>query len=626
MNINLFIKTLLVLIAFCITGVNSAQSQPITSTNDYHSLHDLPGGSEQIKDAGDRYSLSNKPRARSQFSVIDSLPDGFPELVTHEYNNPLPGYNFICPYKGGNHYLIIMDNWSTPVFYRRITGGMADFKIQPNGMLTYYSNMDRVFYGMNDQFFVVDTFTCQNGYGPVTDMHELRIDKNGHYFLLGYDPQLVNMDTVVPGGHPEAVVTGLIVQEMDADDNMVFQWRSWDHFKITDAYEWVNLLDSVIDYVHGNSIEIDSDTSLLISCRNMNEITKIDRRTGEIIWRMNGENNDFLFINDNIRYIYQHSIRYMPDSHNLSIFDNGLGHQPVPYSSALEYKIDEVNKTAILIKRLYKEPKILGSYMGHTQRHQNGTTTIGWGSVDTSTHTQGYDYIPGITEFNANDEVALEISIPKANYRAFKYNWFNNCLVPDSKKIEFTSVLPNDSASAICYIRNNMSEAMTINRIINRDNHFYCNLNGPVSIPSMDSIAVKITYVADETISAQSVFTFCCDTEDNGFSQRIACQVHVVGNPDPNDIEVNGEEEQGEIIELFPNPAREQLNIDLIKPCKQCSLIVYNMSGNKMGAFIIHEGGESLKLDLSDYSDGIYVTVLINDRNILASRKFIVKH
>src|SRR2546422_8452549 len=50
--------------------------------------------------------------------------------------------------------------------------------------------------------------------------------------------------------------------------------------------------------VHGNSIELDSDGNLLLSSRHMSEITKIDRQTGDIIWRMglNSKHNDFTFL------------------------------------------------------------------------------------------------------------------------------------------------------------------------------------------------------------------------------------------------------------------------------------------------------------------------------------------
>ena len=63
-----------------------------------------------------------------------------------------------------------------------------------------------------------------------------------------------------------------------------------------------------IDPVHINSVAIDSDTSILISSRHMDEITKIDRRTGDIIWRLGGKKNDFTFINDTIGFSHQHSV------------------------------------------------------------------------------------------------------------------------------------------------------------------------------------------------------------------------------------------------------------------------------------------------------------------------------
>ncbi len=49
---------------------------------------------------------------------------------------------------------------------------------------------------------------------------------------MSYDPQMVDMSKIVPGGNPNATVTGLIVQEIDENKNVVFQWRSWDHFKL----------------------------------------------------------------------------------------------------------------------------------------------------------------------------------------------------------------------------------------------------------------------------------------------------------------------------------------------------------------------------------------------------------
>ena len=55
---------------------------------------------------------------------------------------------------------------------------------------------------------------------------------------------------------------GLIIQEIDENKNVVFQWRSWDHMEITDA-EHINFTGTNIDYVHGNAIDYDHDGNIL---------------------------------------------------------------------------------------------------------------------------------------------------------------------------------------------------------------------------------------------------------------------------------------------------------------------------------------------------------------------------
>lgn len=78
-----------------------------------------------------------------------------------------------------------------------------------------------------------------------------------------------------------------IIQELDQSKNVVFQWRSWDHFRITDATH-EDLTAALVDYVHANALEVDNDGNILLSSRHLDEITKIDRQTGNIIWRLDG--------------------------------------------------------------------------------------------------------------------------------------------------------------------------------------------------------------------------------------------------------------------------------------------------------------------------------------------------
>jgi hypothetical protein len=360
---------------------------------------------------------------------IDSLPGDFPTITINYTNNPSSGYIFISNLSFGAHtnspYLIICSNSGEPYYYKRIGTPCYDFKMQPNGNLTYYNNNRGKFYELNSNYQLIDSFYCRNGY--TTDLHELRVLNNGHVLLLSYDIQIVDMSIIIQGGNPAARVTGLIIQELDENRNVVFQWRSWDHFQITDATHQ-NFLSPQIDYVHGNAIEIDNDGNLMLSSRHMDEITKIDHNTGNIIWRLGGKNNQFTFINDSLKFSYQHAVRRIANSH-ITLFDNGNYHNP-PFSRAIEYDVDDVNKTATLVWEYRNSPSIFSPAMGNVQRLSNGNTLICWGQES-----------PTVTEVTPQGNRSLELTFDNGvySYRAFRDDWNgpmvglneNNVTVPE---------------------------------------------------------------------------------------------------------------------------------------------------------------------------------------------------
>jgi hypothetical protein len=170
---------------------------------------------------------------------------------------------------------------------------------------------------------------------------------------------------------------------------------------------------SPIDYVHSNSIELDHDGAFILSSRNMDEITKIDRETGEILWRWGGKNNEYTFVNDTFHFSHQHSVRRLSNG-NIIMFDNGNFHPSrLPFSRAIEYTVDEVNKTATRVWEYRHSPDLYSSAMGSVQRLDNGNTFIGWGACDSV----------AATEVRPDGSTALEIGMKSGNYsyRALKY-------------------------------------------------------------------------------------------------------------------------------------------------------------------------------------------------------------
>src|SRR5262249_53229576 len=145
---------------------------------------------------------------------------------------------------------------------------------------------------------------------------------------------------------------------------------------------------------------------------HMDEITKIDRQTGEIIWRWGGNNNQFTLLGDTLWFSHQHAIRLLSNGH-YTLFDNGNFHSP-PFSRAAEYVLDQNKRTATLVWQYRNVPDIYGNATGYVQRLYNGNTLICWGT----TH-------PNITEVTASGQKVMEVSLPsnQYTYRAYRQAW-----------------------------------------------------------------------------------------------------------------------------------------------------------------------------------------------------------
>jgi hypothetical protein len=435
---------------------------------------------------------------------------------------------------------------------------------------------------MDSSYAIIDSFSIGNGY--VTDDHEFQMLSNGHSLLLAYDPQPVRMDTIVTGGDSSAIVIGLIVQEIDINKNVVFQWRSWDHYQITDATEDINLTQHTIDYVHGNAIELDFDGNLLISARHMDEITKINRQTGEIIWRLGGlksRNNQFQFINDPITFSHQHDIRRLPNG-NVTLYDNGNLHTP-KISRAREYNLDESNKTVELIWAHTNEPPIYKSGLGNVQKLSGNNTFIGWGGWI----NQGDE---AISEVQQDGSVALEIFLADTfiNYRAFKYPWRTNLFVTNPDSIFFESVSVGDSSIISVNLINNSSDPVDITGYYNLNDDYVVENSVPFTLPAFGTVSLNIKFKPSEDGYFKDYLHIRSDTE----TTRVAQVMFLSGRTDTtfstlseDDIIYNFVLEQN-----YPNPFNPSTNVDFrISHSGFVSLKIYDILGNEIATLVNEE-------------------------------------
>jgi len=494
----------------------------------------------------------------------NNLPPDYPAPTVNIYSNNLDNdeifinlSNRLNPFLG--RYITIWDKYGTPVYYKKTPQSWMNFHRLPDGTLTYcpsHSSQPHLqkYYLMDSSFVLLDSLTMGNGYD--VDVHDILLLPNGHYLMMSYDPQVVDMSQIVPGGNPDAIVTGLVIQEVDRNANVYFQWRSWDHFEITDATWDVNLLAATIDYCHGNSLELDYDNNLLLSSRNMDEITKISYPSGDIIWRfgVNAENNMFTITGDLMGFSHQHDFRRLENG-NYTVYDNGNLHMP-PVSRALEYNINEDNMIATLVWSYEHDPDIFAPATGSTRRLANGNTLIGWG-----TH-----YIEAVTEVTSENNLAMEIILPDniGHYRAVKTPWKTNRF-RTLEYFDFGNFGGMDDPKWYkIMITNTKTEPLSITSFYTMTDNFYVSDSLPLSIPGNGKAEMVICFMPQQEGEYNDILTLNSDNENN--SQRIARQIELSGFLDftfpyvlfdPERDEVNVDP-SSEIKVIFSEPVRKE--------------------------------------------------------------------
>jgi len=335
------------------------------------------------------------------------------------WNNPSPGYLFLAPMDNS---LAVYDNSGYKAFSKSfgfLNQGFMDFKMHPNGKLSAYDVLSQKFIVLDSNFNVLDT---AGAIGYTTDFHDFLILPNGNYLVIAEADVYIDMRQYVPNGHPNARVNNFILQEINpSTKQVVWQWNAIDHFSVLDATEDIDLQESYIRPFHINSVEMLSDGNLLISCRHMDEIIKINKQTGEIIWRMGGSksrNNQFTFVNDTIDnffgFSHQHDPRELPNG-NILLFDNGNLRRN-PFSRAVEYSIDEANRRVTKVWEYRGHNNIISDAGGSVQRLPNGNTLIGWSGTFSE---GGHSYL--LSEVTQTGELALEFLSNSGTYRAFRF-------------------------------------------------------------------------------------------------------------------------------------------------------------------------------------------------------------
>lgn len=331
------------------------------------------------------------------------------------------------PIAGG--VLQILDGSGNELWARSTTGAPFNFrKWYINGKVRYsYVEYDPTVYNMNG----VNTY---HGHAVILDenMNELKKiyllpyngrsieDANGldvhdfvlldddHYISIAYFETTVNN---IPASLSPAAgirVAAAIIQEVQSDA-VIWEWNSADHSELyATSVEGNQFGDAgtTRDYVHLNSVFVDpKDENLICSFRNSDQVLKIKRGTGEILWRLGGTTDEFGLTSDQ-KFLRQHHATLLDDNETLLLLDNGnAGTRST--SRIIEMKLDENSKTVSNYKSI-TIPNVFVQYMGSVQKIDD-SYFVGGGSE------------PVCLQVSSSGEALFQKTIANPSYRAFIY-------------------------------------------------------------------------------------------------------------------------------------------------------------------------------------------------------------
>src|SRR5438094_1277419 len=235
-----------------------------------------------------------------------ALPADLPQYVASG-SSPSPGYVVFAAALYG----LVIDNTGRVVWYHLFPNGPGlNFQALATGRYAARpstpdpTDLD-LWVEIDPLGNVVRTFGCANGLQA--RFHDLLAAPDGSYWIMCDDTRTMDLSGV--GGVANAKVTGTVVQHVSGDGTLLFQWNPFDHFSIEDL-PLADRTGPTVNWTHGNALDLDTDGNLVVSFRSLNEITKIDTRTGAVLWRMGGLKNEFTFLDTPLpAFARQHGLR-----------------------------------------------------------------------------------------------------------------------------------------------------------------------------------------------------------------------------------------------------------------------------------------------------------------------------
>ena len=361
--------------------------------------------------AGEKSYYSDK----AEFTT-GSLPAGIPEytVATNYPSQEIPGYIFQWQATAPG-WVVFCDTDGKIVWYEKLEMAARQVTFDPAtrtiSMLLGFktSSNDRYFQRWCKKVVVMDL----EGNRSVDFLtapenidfphHEIKRMPDGNIAVLCGTPKVFDLSSI--GGEANTTVYGDGIKIMSPDFKTVL-WE-WDCFQELDPIkdEYLDAVTRQTDLIHANSIAWDSEGNLYFTSNYLNEMWKIDRATGKVLYRV-GDYGD-IALPENGHASGLHSAEPLAPNKVL-LLDNG---SDKGVSRAIIYEVDPVAKTA-------KVPLSVSIPGDLSSRDRSNALLIRDGSMLFFGSTMGYCNV--FTDLDGN--VLKVVKRSKISYRSYYFD------------------------------------------------------------------------------------------------------------------------------------------------------------------------------------------------------------
>lgn len=248
--------------------------------------------------------------------------------VTYQTDAVTPGYMLLAPGGGYAVYLIntrgdIVNQWDSG-------GGLTHWSyLLPNGNLFVNERCDdpqgvELVSSGAMRVYDWDGNLLHEHIDP-WQHHDARQLDNGHFLYLAFtdlrDDQRAAIKGGIEGSECEPGIMGECIREVDADGHLIWEW----HFTNFDNDEFpIHPNGNRWSRSHTNTVFPLPDDKVLVSCKNLNLLFIVDKKSDEVVWHyqdddMGGQHDAQMLDNGNILLFANGA--YSPDLHHSQVWE-----------------------------------------------------------------------------------------------------------------------------------------------------------------------------------------------------------------------------------------------------------------------------------------------------------------